>query len=350
MSRFIRLSCLYSSGLLFFLLIFQGTQAQYNFTGLDELLIARQKQFGNKVVTVIYKDGKTIYKKELGEDFRADAQEPIGASSKWLTAALVLTFVDEGAISLDDPVAKYIPIFSNYSKRFITIRHCLSELTGIEPTQKKLERLTRGKAESLEEEVNNYASKKDILNNPGLDFNYGDIGYNIAGRILEVVSKKKTFSRLMADKIVKPLGMKKTNFNVEKGAESPARGGVSSANDYLRFLTMLLNGGELNGKRILSAASVELLLNLQTNGAANKFTPAPVQGYGYTFGAWIQETDKNGKGMVVSSPGLFGTWPYIDRCRNYAAVIFTRQQAEQKKEQYLEIIDEINEQIKGSCN
>jgi CubicO group peptidase (beta-lactamase class C family) len=349
MSSFKKLTCLYSSIMVLFLLMFQLTNAQYNFTQLDEVLTAKQKQFGNKVVTVIYKDGKTIYKKEIGEDFKADAPEPIGASSKWLTAALVLTFVDEGKISLDDPVSQYLPIFSSYSKSYITIRHCLSELTGIEPTMKKLERLTRSKAASLEEEVNNYASKKDILNNPGKDYNYGNIGYNIAGRVLEVVAKKKTFSRLMLERIVKPLGMKKTSFMEDRGAESPANGAVSTANDYLKFLAMLLNGGELNGKKILSKESVELLLSLQTEGAAIKFVPKPVEGYGYTFGAWIQETDKTGKSMVVSSPGLFGTWPYIDRCRNYAAVIFTRQAGEQQRQPYLDIINEINDQIKGNC-
>jgi CubicO group peptidase (beta-lactamase class C family) len=332
----------------FFLLNFQAAHSQYNFTGLDQLLAARQKQLGNKLVAVVYKDGKTIYKKELGEDFKADTPEPIGAASKWLTAALVLTFVDDGTIKLDDPVSKYLPIFAQYSKKFITIRHCLSEVTGIEPTMKKLDRLTSGKGASLEEEVNNYAAKKDILNHPGKDFNYGNIGYNIAGRVLESVSKRKTFSRLMMERICKPLGMKRTTFVEEAGAESPATGGVSSANDYLKFLAMLLDGGEAMGKRVLSPESVELLLNLQTEGMANKFTPTPVQGYGYTFGAWVQETGNNGKATVISSPGLFGTWPYIDRCRKYAAVIFTRQlKEEQKKEIYLPIVEEINSQMKG---
>src|SRR5690349_1019649 len=91
-------SCLYSSILVLFLLMFQFSSAQYNFTKVDELLTAKQKQFGNKVVTVVYKDGKTIYKKEIGDEFKADAPEAIGASSKWLTAALVLTFVDEGKL------------------------------------------------------------------------------------------------------------------------------------------------------------------------------------------------------------------------------------------------------------
>src|SRR3954465_12872248 len=133
MSLKFRLTCLYCSVLLVFMLLLQPAAGQYNFSQLDQLVAARQRALGNNVVALVYKDGKTVYKKELGEDFRADTQEPIGASSKWLTAALVMTFVDEGKISLDDPVSQYIPIFTTYSKSYITIRHCLAELTGIEP-------------------------------------------------------------------------------------------------------------------------------------------------------------------------------------------------------------------------
>jgi CubicO group peptidase (beta-lactamase class C family) len=155
---------------------------------------------------------------------------------------------------------------------------------------------------------------------------------------------------LMLERICKPLAMKKTSFMRESGAESPANGAVSTANDYLKFLAMLLNGGEANGKQILSKQSVDLLLNPQAEGASVKFVPEPVKGFAYTFGGWVQESDRNGKPMVISSPGLFGTWPYIDKCRNYAAVIFTKQQSEQKKQPYLDIVSEIDEQIKGNCN
>src|SRR3954470_5021529 len=116
-----KLSCLYSILLGIIMLLFQQVHAQYDFAHLDLVISSRQKQFGNNVVAVIYKDGKTIYKKEIGEEFKADVQEPIGASSKWLTAALVMTFVDEGKLSLDDPVSKFLPIFASYSKSYITI-------------------------------------------------------------------------------------------------------------------------------------------------------------------------------------------------------------------------------------
>ncbi|MFX8797496.1 serine hydrolase domain-containing protein, partial [Acinetobacter baumannii] len=77
---------------------------------------------------------------------------PIASCSKWLTAALVMVLVDEGKISLDDKVTKYIPEFAKYSKGYITIRHCLSHQTGIEQEPiKLLSILQRKKFPNLEE-------------------------------------------------------------------------------------------------------------------------------------------------------------------------------------------------------
>ena len=85
---------------------------------------------GENAVTLVYKNGKIIYQKSMG-DFDARTQAPVASCSKWLTAALVMTFVDEGKLSLDDYVSKYIPEFTSYGKGYITIRQCLSHTTGI---------------------------------------------------------------------------------------------------------------------------------------------------------------------------------------------------------------------------
>ncbi|HEY1201281.1 MAG TPA: serine hydrolase domain-containing protein, partial [Niastella sp.] len=167
--------CLSCSILSAFLLFFQFSFAQPDFSQADALLQKNQKLLGNDVVALIYKDGKVIHSKELGE-FNAKTQAPIASCSKWLTAALVMMFVDEGKIELDDPVSKYLPIFDKYM--------------------------------NLEEEVNALAAK-EISNNAGTEFHYGGIGLNIAARVLEVVSKKP-FDRLIADKLLRPLKMKFT--------------------------------------------------------------------------------------------------------------------------------------------
>lgn len=344
--------CLNCSLVLTFMLMFQVSFAQYNFTQVDALLDGSKKLLGGKIIVLASKDGKIIYQKEIGEDFKVESPEPIGAGSKWLTAALIMTFVDKGELSLDDPVSNYLPIFASYSKSYITLRHCLAEITGIESEQKKITRvLQKKKFVSLEEEVNHFASRKDIVTNPGKEFFYGGAGYNIAGRVLEVIAKRKTFAKLMQERIIRPLGMKKTSFVTERGAEDPSAGAVSTAGDYIKFMTMILNNGEYNGKRILSKEAVAEMEKIQADPLPVKSSPKTTQGFIYGFGVWIQERDKNGNAKVISSPGMHGTWPYIDRCRKYVCVIFTRQlDAEQNQQLFLEIKEEIEKSIKPECN
>src|SRR4030095_2640952 len=100
--------CLKSILLLGFLLLLQPLFSQYNFTELDQVLQQKQKLLGNNLVAMIWKNDTLIYKKEMG-DVNSKTQAPIASCSKWLTAALVMQFVDEGKISLDDPVVKYLP-------------------------------------------------------------------------------------------------------------------------------------------------------------------------------------------------------------------------------------------------
>lgn len=308
---------------------------------VDAVLQRYAKDLGTNFVVMVQKEGKDIYKNQSG-DMKIDSQEPIGASSQWLTAALVLNLVDEGKISLDDPIATYIPIFASYSKSYITIRHCLSQTTGIENEIPKLGKLLqRKKYETLEAEVNDYASKKDIKDKPGNQFFYGSIGMNIAGRICEIVTKKN-FDRLIGERILKPLMMRKTNFQTDgMTAVSPAFGAKSSAADYLKFMNMLLNKGTGNGKKILSEASVAELIKMQTGNANLKFTPAAAVGYSYGYGCWLLES-----GNTVASPSFTGTWPYIDLKRNYAAIVFTRplENTDQNRNMY----EHIKETIDGS--
>lgn len=351
MSQITRRACMNCSMVLVFLLLLQVAGAQYNLSGIDQVAEANNKALGGKAVVLVYKDGKPVYKKETSADFKAETQAPIGYSSKWLTAALVMTFVDKGELSLDDPVSKYIPVFTMYSKSYITIRHCLAEVTGIESEQKKLLRIVQKKKfASLEEEVNNYAAHKDIVANPGNEFYFGDVGFAIAGRVLEIVSKRKTFSKLMQERITKPLGMKKTNFTVESGAENPADGAVSTATDYAKFMVMLLNNGIYEGKQILSAAAVKEMEKVQFGTLPVKSAPKSAQGLQYGLGEWIQESEGGGIDTVMTCPGIYGTWPFFNRCRGYACIIFTPQQDdEQKPNAYQQVKEVIEEVLQRGC-
>jgi CubicO group peptidase (beta-lactamase class C family) len=350
MSYKIKSTCLKFSYLLAFLLLLQPVMAQYDFTAVDDLLAKNQKLLGGDVIAMIYKDGKLIYNKQLNKEFTGKTQAPIASCSKWLTAALAMQFVEEGKISLDDPVAKYIPIFTSYSKKYITIRNCLAHTTGIhaeEPGLKAI--LSSKKYNTLEDEATGIA-KKEIERNPGEMFFYSNIGLNIVGRILEVVSKK-TFDRLIADRLLRPLKMRQTTFYIDYDQSfNPSGGALSTANDYINFLSMILNKGMFEGKRILSEKSIAEMQKVQTGSAVIKYEPAIAKGYGYGLGEWILDKDANGAGTVVSSPGLYGSYPLVDYCRGYACLIFAKTVlTEQKKEVYDALKEAIDQQLKSNC-
>jgi len=340
--------CFIVSAIAVFLLLFQETKAQYNFTSVDQKLEAVKKELGGNFSMLVYRDGKNIYEKSVGE-FNAKTQAPIASCSKWLTAALIMVLVDEGKINLDDKISKYLPIFSKYSKGYITIKQCLSHLTGIasEPIR-LIDLLKANKFSSLEEEVMSFATKKEIMANPGIEFRYSNVGLNIAGRIVELVTKRG-FEQAMQEKILRPLQMRSTSFS-SFNSVNPSGGAVSSANDYMNFLSMILNKGMYNGKRILSEQSIALMQTPQTTNPMIKYAPKIAAGYNYGLGEWILETDENGQSTVVASPGLLGTWPLIDKCRGYAVIILTKGiLSEEKRDAYIDIKKIIDQQIIANC-
>src|SRR5947209_8556582 len=179
MAHKVNLNCLKFSIILSGLLLFHISIAQKKikaigidqFQGFNDLLTHQQKALGNNVVAMIWADS-LVYKNELG-DFTASTIAPIASSSKWLTAALVMQFIDEGKLSLDDKVSKYIPLFASYNKNYISIRHCLSNMTGIRSEPVNMMKIFEQpkKYNSLEDEVNDFA-KKEIQSNPGTEFTY----------------------------------------------------------------------------------------------------------------------------------------------------------------------------------
>jgi len=327
----------------------QPVAAQYNWDELDSELQARQKLLGNNVVAMVWSKDSLLYKKEMG-GFNSKTVAPIASCSKWLTAALVMQFADEGKLSLDDKVVKYIPEFEKYFKSYITLRHCLSHMTGIADDDKFLKRLLeRRKFSSLEEEVIEFA-RRDIRANAGSDFWYGNVGLNIAGRVLELISKKK-FEVLIKTKLFVPLGMTKTTFaNLSGGPVNPSGGAQSTADDYMKFLLMLLNNGKYNGKQILSEEAVNEMRKVQNSVEQIIYAPKAVEGYLYASGSWVQE-GRSGIANVLASPGLFGTWPMIDYCRGYAYIVFVKNfLGEQRAHAHEEIKKIIDRQLTSSCN
>ena len=358
MSLKIKFYCLKFSVFIVSLLFFQTSISQkkekplpvkYDFSELDNVLSQKQSLIGKDYVVLIWeKDDTLVYKKEVGE-YKTKTIAPIASCSKWLTAALVMQFVDEGKISLDDPVVNYLPVFEKYMKKYVTIRHCLSHMTGIEDENKAITKfLKKTKFPTLEEEVDAYAAR-EIRANTGTDFWYGGVGLNIAARVLEVVSKRK-FDQLIKQKLFTPLGMRSTTFtNLDGSVYNPSGGAKSTADDYMKFLVMLMNKGKYNGKQILSEESVSEMMKIQTANVPKRFVPKAAEGFNYALGSWVVE-EKEGNATALASPGLFGTWPMVDFCRGYAYILFVKNfLGEERANAHLEIKKVIDDKIKEKC-
>jgi CubicO group peptidase (beta-lactamase class C family) len=324
--------------------------SQLDTSALSAKLTSSKEKLGKDVAFILYKDGKIAYKKEIGRP-TLKTPVPIAASSQWLTAALVMTFVQEGKLSLDDKVSTYLPIFTKYYKNYITIRHCLTNSTGIKSEQGIAKLLQKNKFRSLEEEVDEYASKRDIETNAGTEFRYSNVGFNIAGRVLEIISRK-SFDRLMQDRILRPLAMKNTTFTNENynDAVNPATGAKSSVGDFINFLTMILDKGSFNNKQVLTENSVTMLHTLSVEATEIKWAPTIDAGLSYGMGEWILERNAEGKPVSVGVPSLFGMWPMIDLCRHYACVILGGETSgETTRHVYLDIKTTIDNMMGGSC-
>lgn len=323
---------LYFSAL--FILAFAVAQAQVDTAAISDKLNRSAKQLGKDFAVLIQKEGKTIYKKENTE-FNLKTQGEAGAISQMLTAAVVLTYVQEGKLSLDDKVSDYLPFFTKYSKSYITIRHCLTHQTGVQGD--KL--FQKSKHKTLEDEAMNIASRREIETNPGTEFKYSAIGYSLAGRVLEVISKK-SFDRIAQDRVLRPLGMRGSTFANENfnAAPSPFSGARTTANDLSNFLSMLLNKGKFNNKQVLTEESVNTLLSLQVPAGQLKNVPKGFENYPYTLGAWSLDELPKESAVTLAAPSFSGPWAMADLSRGYTLVIMTKDLASPpSKEFYLDL-------------
>jgi CubicO group peptidase (beta-lactamase class C family) len=265
------------------------------------------------------KTGKVHYKNllgyadvEAGKPISEDNVFWIASMTKMFAGASIMMLVDEGKVSLEDSVTKYIPELNKWMViaekddahvllkslvRPVTIRHVLSHTSGLAGSS-ELQQATGSDSTPLKARA--LSSVTGPLQwQPGDKYQYGNQGMNIAGRIVEIVSGM-AYEDFLQQRFFDPLGMSETTFWPTEsqiaqlaGAYGPnkekngyARGGIgfltkpysdrtrrfpeaggglfSTTHDVFRYGLMLANDGELDGKRYLSHAAMEELRKEQT--------------------------------------------------------------------------------------
>jgi CubicO group peptidase (beta-lactamase class C family) len=285
---------------------------------------------------------------------RVDSIFWIASMSKPITAIAVLMLMEDGKLSLDDPIAKYVPELAGQKTADgktprITIRHLLTHTSGMGEATDEESKTAR----TLSDLIPVFASKP-LAFEPGSKWQYSQSGILTLGRIVEIVSGVP-FEVFLRNRIFDPLGMKDTTFYLSeaqmprwviparreseqlvpaeigllnghpptwRGHYPASNGGLfSTAPDYTRLAQMLLNGGVLVGRRYLTAESVRMMSTVQTGDMVTGFTP----GNGWGLGVGIVRQPQGVTAML--SPGTFGhgggygTQFWIDTKRGVALIM-----------------------------
>jgi CubicO group peptidase (beta-lactamase class C family) len=330
-----------------------------------------QKYVDEKELSGIYvmvaRNGKVVYQTAVGHadiatkrPYGPDTIVRLASMTKPIAATALMILYEEGRFRLSEPVSKYIPelkgmkVFKEMgpdgkpvlvdAKHEFTIEETLNFSAGFSgygapaPVMKMWADAKLNDRETTLADMVRKMGKLPLAHQPGEGWLYGNAN-DVQLRLVEVLSGM-TADKFLQERLFAPLGMVDTTFNVpadkqnrvatiyridpEKGltpgagtplgdAKGPTKffsgaGGLySTAQDYIRYALMLSNGGEFEGKRILSRKTIELMATNHAPpghpiiGDNNSATSEITRGYGYGFGVRTTQT----KSAVVGSVGEF---------------------------------------------
>jgi len=337
---------------------------------------------------IVHHEAYGLADNATGRALQKDDIFRIASQTKAITATAVMMLWEQGRFQLDDPISKWIPEFKDAgvlktfneadgtwttepANKQITIRHLLTHTSGIgygvidgDARIKQIYAkagvtdLFTTELVTIGDSVKKLA-KLPLHHHPGERFTYSE-GLDVLGYFIEIVSGKP-FDVFLRDHLFAPLGMNDTGFYLPaekasrlvpvqkpeggrwvrfpvtfydpdypiKGAKSFFSGGAglcSTAKDYATFLQMYLNGGELNGVRILSRTTIETIMREQVSrdlfGGGDKH-------YGLAFGVVTEKgVARGGEGSAGTFDwgGYFNTQYFADPQENIVGVLMKQTQ------------------------
>jgi len=329
----------------------KNQQSEYDLTQVDEIIQSaiKDSSFPGAVV-LISKNGNIIYEKAFGHFTYDDTSAAVSINTIYDIASLTKVIAtttaamigyDRNLFSLDDPVAKYIPEFSQNGKEKVTIKNLLLHNSGL-PAFKPFY-----KNYSSADEVIKDIYKTPLSYEPGSKTVYSDLGFITLAKLIEKVTGKR-FDAFCKEEIFKPLQMNSTYFNPHdplKYKIAPTEydnywrnklvwgkvhdetasllGGVaghaglfSTAEDMSKLLQLLLDGGTFNGHQIIRPETVKLF--------TTKYSDKSTRALGWDTKS--EENSSAGNLFDITSfghTGFTGTSVWVDPTRNLFIVFLT---------------------------
>lgn len=342
------------------------------------------------VHAVITRNGEIVYEQTFGtrdlatrEPLERDDIFRIYSMTKPVVAVGVLRLVDQGRLSLDDPVSKYLPAFADVqvcqggtaddpllrdANQPITIRQLLQHTSGLpygltdSPVDSIFRRARLYDARHTLRQFTDSLARIPLLFEPGTRWSYSS-GLDVAGHVIEVVSGR-TLDAFLEEEIFEPLGMHDTGFRIRPGDRerlvtvyTPGQDGtlqpltedgllamfepdarflwgsgglLSTPHDFLRFTHMLLNGGALGDVRILRPETVALMTH---NTLPPELTPVSYptlsdSAYGFGLGVAVKVNETGAEPNVPVGlyrwSGYLGTYFWVDPVNDLVAMVWTQ--------------------------
>ena len=347
-------------------------------------------------LTVVYRGGKMAYCEPLGsmdlerqKPMTTDAIFRIYSMTKPITSVALMTLYEQGHFQLSDPVHRFIPEWRDLevyaagsvpdfqsvpAGRPMTVRDLFTHTSGltygfmnrsmVDHAYRKKE-LGREHSSSLAEMIKDLADIP-LEFSPGTRWNYS-VATDVLGYLCEVISGQP-FNVFLKERVIEPLGMVDTDFyvpaekldrfaaNYNRGADkklvlednpqdsqygseptffSGGGGLVSTAADYLRFCRMLLNGGELDGQRVLGPRTIALMAENHLPGGVDMaemsqsgFSEIGSEGYGFGLGFSVNlgqaQNQTIGSFGEIAWGGAASTVFWVDPAEDLAVIFMTQ--------------------------
>ncbi len=325
---------------------------------------------------VVHYEAQGVMDIETKKPIRKDALFRMASSTKPVAGVAIMMLMEEGKVRLSDPVSRFIPefketkvaipkstplppaqpgqpapepeIYTIPATREITVRDLLTHTSGLGSGGSSVREAAKVmQARKPTDTLSDFIPRLGALPldfQPGAQFRYSGLaGIDVLSRIVEIASGQ-TFDQFLRQRIFDPLGMKDTFFalpedrqprlmtlyrRTAKGLEknpnqemltsrtyfSGAAGLMSTAADYFHFAQMLANGGQLNGKRLLSPRTVELMSSNHTGEMfPGQLGRPPGMGFGFTVEVVVDalKADSRRSNGSFGWDGAFGTHFWID--------------------------------------
>ena len=285
------------------------------FDQTDALLSERVASAGlsGGMVRIARADGSLIHEKSVGS-MNDSTPLSVASSTKWLTAAVFMTFVDQGVIGLDDDISRWLPDFASSSPA-ITPRQLLDHTSGVRDNR------CQGGGMSLAACVTAVAGSAREFP-AGSQFSYGNSDFLVIGRLVEVLGGAD-FATIVDQRITGPLQMTATSWPGAPVMANSAFGVRITVDDYGKFLTMLLHRGKNGDTKILSDAAVEAIISNQVGDydTTRDFSVGITKIPRYGLGCWPDVVNGFGSTVVVSGNGGMGFYPWVDYETNTWGII-----------------------------